>query len=231
MEEPSDPRDRGAFGLLRRLAGLLDDDVRVRRITLAPDGFDARFAALRRHYRYRIAATEFGVNPLRRRDTLAWSRPLDARRMADAGRVLLGLHDFAAYCKPAHDGASTIRELQTLAVRALPDEPGVLAVDVSADAFCHSMVRSLVGALLAVGDGRTPVDRPRELLAAQVRTGAVHGAPARGLTLMRVDYPDADALHRRATMTRAVRQTPPAPAAAGPADPARGDAAVGDGRG
>ncbi|WP_205843744.1 tRNA pseudouridine(38-40) synthase TruA [Nakamurella deserti] len=200
------PVERGAFGLLRRLAGLLDDDVRVRRITVAPDGFDARFAALRRHYRYRIAATEFGVNPLRRRDTLAWSRPLDVDRMAAAGQTLIGLDDFAAYCKPpAHDGATTIRELQALSVREVPDEPGVVAVDVSADAFCHSMVRSLVGALLAVGDGRMPVARPRELLAARRRTSAVHGAPARGLTLMGVDYPDDAALRQRADLTRAVR--------------------------
>ncbi len=200
------PVERGAAGLLRRLAGLLSDDVRVRRIGVAPAGFDARFAALRRHYRYRIAATGYGADPLRRRDTLAWSRPLDVGQMAAAGRTLLGLHDFAAYCKPpAHDGATTIRELQSLSVRELGDEPGVVAVDVAADAFCHSMVRSLVGALLAVGDGRTPVDRPRELLAARARTSAVHGAPARGLTLMRVDYPDTDALARRVALTRAVR--------------------------
>lgn len=207
VDEPADPVERGAFGLLRRLAGLLDDDVRVRRIAPAPAGFDARFAALRRHYRYRIAATEFGVNPLRRRDTLAWSRPLAVAPMLDAAHELLGLHDFAAYCKPAaHEGATTIRELQTLTVRELPDEAGVIAVDVAADAFCHSMVRSLVGALLAVGDGRTPVERPRELLAAQVRTSAVQAAPARGLTLMAVDYPEPEALRQRTALTRAVRQ-------------------------
>ncbi|MEO5831815.1 MAG: tRNA pseudouridine(38-40) synthase TruA [Nakamurella sp.] len=207
VEEPADPLEGGAFGLLRRLAGLLDDDVRVRRIAVAPEGFDARFSALRRHYRYRIAATDFGVDPLRRRDTLAWSRPLVVAPMQAAARELLGLHDFAAYCKPAaHEGATTIRELQALTVRELTDEPGVVVVDVSADAFCHSMVRSLVGALLSVGDGRTPVERPVELLAAQVRTSATQAAPARGLTLMRVDYPEPGAFQERAALTRAVRQ-------------------------
>ncbi len=211
IPEPTDPIERGAFGLLRRLAGLLADDVRVRRIAPAPAGFDARFAALRRHYRYRVAATEFGVNPLRRRDTLSWSRPLAVPTMQAAGAALLGLHDFAAYCKPAaHDGATTIRELQSLTVRDLVDEPGVIVVDVSADAFCHSMVRSLVGALLAVGDGRTPVDRPHELLVAQIRGRGLNAAPARGLTLMQVDYPTVDGLGQRADLTRAVRRVPDA---------------------
>jgi tRNA pseudouridine38-40 synthase len=216
VPEATEPLQRGAFGLLRRLAGLLDDDLRIRRITVAPDGFDARFGALRRHYRYRIAATEFGVNPLRRRDTLAWSRPLDIEDMAAAAWTLVGLNDFAAYCKPAHEGASTIRELQALSVRLLADEPGVVAVDASADAFCHSMVRSLVGALLAVGDGRCGVDRPRELLTARARTSAIHSAPARGLTLLQVDYPDDGALRQRATLTRAVRRA----AEASPSDAA-----------
>jgi tRNA pseudouridine38-40 synthase len=198
--------ERGLMGLLRRLAGLLPADVRVRQIRVATDGFDARFAALRRHYRYRIAATGFGAEPLRRFDTLAWSRPLDVSSMVAASRGLLGLHDFAAYCKPpAHDGASTIRQLQRLDVVALPAESGVIAVDVTADAFCHSMVRSLVGALIAVGEGRFEVLRPAELLAARVRTSAIHAVPAHGLTLLRVDYPPDSELTARAAMTRAVR--------------------------
>jgi tRNA pseudouridine38-40 synthase len=198
--------ERGLFGLLRRLAGLLPADVRVRETRVAAAGFDARFAALRRHYRYRIAATGFGAEPLRRFDTLAWSRPLEVSSMVEASRGLLGLHDFAAYCKPpAHDAASTIRQLQRLDVVALPGESGVIAVDVSADAFCHSMVRSLVGALIAVGEGRSDVARPAELLAARVRTSAIHAAPAHGLTLLRVDYPPDAELAARAAMTRAVR--------------------------
>lgn len=194
----------GIRGLLRRLAGILPADVRVREITVAPEGFDARFAAMRRHYRYRITSTPYGAEPLRRFDTLAWPHRLDTDLMAEAARQLVGLHDFAAYCKP-REGATTIRELQSLDVIGL-DEPGeVVALDVVADAFCHSMVRALVGSLIAVGEGRVPVERPTELLAARVRSGAINVAPARGLTLVRVDYPPAAALAARAEETRTFR--------------------------
>jgi tRNA pseudouridine38-40 synthase len=203
---PGSPVEQGICGLLRRLAGLLPLDLRVREIIVAPDGFDARFAALRRHYRYRITSTGYGAEPLRRFDTLAWPRPLAVAEMTEASRTLIGLHDFAAYCRPAHDGASTIRQLQRLEVFELLDEPGVIAVDVTADAFCHSMVRSLVGVLIAVGQGRVAVDRPAQLLAARARTSAIHAAPAHGLTLVRVDYPPDAELRIRSAMTRAVRE-------------------------
>ncbi|AZI58665.1 tRNA pseudouridine(38-40) synthase TruA [Nakamurella antarctica] len=190
-------------GLVRRLAGLLPLDIRVRTVVIAPRGFDARFAALRRHYRYRVTAEPSGVEPLRRFDTLGWPRALDAARMQEAADGLVGLHDFAAFCKP-RVGATTVREVQRLVVNALDEEP-VLAIDVSADAFCHSMVRSLVGALLAVGEGRLPITDPAVKLAARQRTSAIHVAPARGLTLMGVDYPLASELAARAQMTRAFR--------------------------
>lgn len=197
----------GRYGLLRRLAGLLPPDVRVQGVRLAAAGFDARFSALRRHYRYRIATSTYGADPLRRFDTVGWHHQLDAESMAQAGARLLGLHDFAAYCK-AREGASTIRDLQDLRVRRSADEPTVLLIEVTADAFCHSMVRSLVGALIAVGEGRTPVDRPGLLLAQRRRTSDVHVAPARGLTLVRVDYPSAVEMGLRAQETRAMRELP-----------------------
>ena len=191
-------------GLVRRLAGILPLDARVREITIAPTGFDARFAAMRRHYRYRITSTPYGAEPLRRFDTLAWPHRLDTALMAEAAQKLVGLHDFAAFCKP-REGATTIRELQALTVVGL-DEPGeVTALDVTADAFCHSMVRALVGSLIAVGEGRFAVERPAELLAARVRSGAINVAPARGLTLVRVDYPPAAELAARAEETRTFR--------------------------
>lgn len=194
----------GIRGLLRRLAGILPLDVRVRDIVVAPAGFDARFAAMRRHYRYRLTSTPYGAEPLRRFDTVAWPHRLDTGLMAEAAQKLVGLHDFAAYCKP-REGATTIRELQSLTVLAL-DEPGeVTALDVVADAFCHSMVRALVGSLIAVGEGRFTVDRPAELLAARVRSGAINVAPARGLTLVGVDYPPAAELGARAEETRSFR--------------------------
>lgn len=216
------PRDRrpaavpGALvGLLRRLSGLLPGDVRVRAVTPAPDGFDARFSALRRHYRYRIGTAEWGVEPGDRPFVLSLRRPLDVAAMQDAGGRLLGLRDFAAYCKP-REGATTIRELQDLTVRPAPDDPMQVWVQVSADAFCHSMVRSLVGALMAVGLGRDDRDGPLRRLASASRA-ALPVAAAHGLTLIGVDYPQAGELGLRADRTRAVRDRTAVPDAAGTA--------------
>ena len=203
---PLEHAQPGVVGLLRRLAGLLPLDVRVFNGTVAPAGFDARFSALRRQYRYRVSTSRYGADPLRRRDTFSLARPLDLAAMRPASDVLLGIHDFAAFCKaPSNPVASTIRELQSLNIRDSPDEDSVVLIEVSADAFCHSMVRSLVGVLLSVGTGRDSADRPAELLAAQRRTSAVRTAPAHGLTLVRVDYPADYDLLARAEQTRAVR--------------------------
>ncbi|GAA2004391.1 tRNA pseudouridine(38-40) synthase TruA [Nakamurella flavida] len=189
-------------GLNRRLAGLLPPDVRVRGIAAAAPGFDARFAALRRHYRYRVATSDWGASPMDRSFVLALRRELDHALMRRSATALLGLHDFAAFCRP-REGATTIRELQRLDVeRVSGDEVHIL---VSADAFCHSMVRALVGALVAVGQGRAPVEMPAAVLAAGVRTAAVHVAPAHGLTLMAVDYPPDRELADRVGATRATR--------------------------
>ncbi len=202
--EALDPEAGGRLGLLRRLAGLLPPDVRVRRVSTAPPGFDARFSALRRHYRYRIGVAEWGVDPLQRNDVLARRRALDVAAMSRAAAALIGLHDFAAFCKP-REGATTIRELQGLTISSHADE---VTVEVQADAFCHSMVRSLVGALIAVGEGQVPISRPAELLAGRSRASGVHIAPALGLTLVAVDYPPDHELADRAASTRAFRALP-----------------------
>ncbi|MFD8496142.1 tRNA pseudouridine(38-40) synthase TruA [Amycolatopsis sp. NPDC059657] len=182
----------------------LPGDVRVLAAQVAPDGFDARFSAVRRHYRYRVSDAPWGVDPLRRNHTLAWNRPLSVPLMNEASAALLGLQDFAAYCK-AREVGTTIRELQRL--EWTRTGPHAVEVHVSADAFCHSMVRSLVGALLMVGDGRRPVDWPEAVLASRVRDSAV--APAHGLTLEAVDYPPDAELALRASQTRATRSPQP----------------------
>jgi tRNA pseudouridine38-40 synthase len=164
--------------------------------------FDARFAALRRHYRYRVATAPWGAAPLRARDTLAWPHPLDLDVVAAASVGLLGEHDFAAFCK-RRDGATTVRALQRLEWRRGPD--GVVEAAVSADAFCHSMVRSLVGALLDVGRGRRAVGWPAGLLGRDARVSDVAVAPAHGLTLVGVDYPPDAELAARVAVTRRVR--------------------------
>lgn len=207
-------------GLVRRLARLLPPDVRVTGLRVVPGEFDARFAALRRHYTYRLSTAGHGADPLRARDTVAWPRDLDVARMQKASAVLLGEHDFVAFCR-RREGASTVRELQRLDwVRTGGD---VLVARVSADAFCHSMVRSLVGALLAVGEGRRRVDWLAELLDASARVSSVPVAPARGLCLTGVDYPDGADLAARISRTRAVRGPVAGlrPRSVGPSGPAR----------
>ncbi|HET7431070.1 MAG TPA: tRNA pseudouridine(38-40) synthase TruA [Nocardioides sp.] len=188
-----------AAALERRLNGVLPADVRVRRVATAADGFDARFSPLWRRYAYRVCD---GVpDPLTRGHVLAWPRHLDIEAMNEASAALLGLRDFAAYCKQ-REGATTLRTLLELAwVR----EGDLLTGTVRADAFCHHMVRSLVGALLAVGEGRRPVAWPAEVLAAGLRDPAVPVVPAHGLTLEEVGYPDDADLAGRADQARARR--------------------------
>jgi tRNA pseudouridine38-40 synthase len=190
--------------LVRRLAGVLPTDIRVRSIAPAPAGFDARFAAIWRRYAYRIADSPWGGQPLRRRDTLATLRPLDDKAMAAAAQRLLGEHDFAAFCR-RREGATTIRELQRLDVDRSDD---IITVTARADAFCHSMVRSIVGALLAVGEGRKGSDWPAGLLPCRERVSGVAVAAAHGLTLLEVGYPPDPELAARAERTRRRRDHP-----------------------
>ncbi len=191
--------------LERRLNGVLPADVRVRAAAPAPDGFDARFSAVWRRYAYRVADGPALVDPLTRGHVLAWPRPLDVAAMADASAPLLGLQDFAAFCK-RREGASTIRTLQDLSWAR--DGAGLAVATVRADAFCHHMVRSLVGCLLAVGDGRRPVGWPADVLAAGVRDPAVAVVPAHGLVLEEVGYPEPADLAAQADRARARREAP-----------------------
>jgi len=188
--------------LVRRLARFLPPDVRVRAIARAPAGFDARFSALRRHYVYRLSTANHGVEPQQARYVTPWARPVDVDAIASASRALIGLHDFAAFCRH-RDGATTIRDLQRLEwVR----DGDLVTAFVSADAFCWNMVRSLVGALLAVGEGRRSSEWAAGLLTESRRSSAFAAAPARGLTLVGVDYPPDDQLAARTTVTRDLRK-------------------------
>ena len=201
-----------ALPSVRWLNALLDDDVHVRRLTVAAPGFDARFSALARRYGYRLC--DGGVaaaDPLRRRDTLVWPRRLDGDAMNRAARGLVGEHDFAAYCK-RRAGATTVRRLIELSWARTDGQ--VWEATVRADAFCHSMVRALVGAMIAVGEGRRDPQWPAAVLAAGVRDPGVLVVPAHGLCLEEVSYPPDEALAERAAETRRVRLP-----LAGPAPP------------
>ena len=186
--------------LVRRLNGLLPADLRVRRVAAAATGFDARFSALWRRYAYRIC--DGVTDPLTRRHVLAWPRQLDGDAMDQASAGLVGLRDFAAFCKQ-REGATTVRTLLEL---GWAREGDLLTGTVRADAFCHHMVRSLVGALLAVGEGRRPVSWPAEVLGAGVRDAAVTVVPPHGLTLEEVGYPDDADLAARAGQARSKRE-------------------------
>jgi tRNA pseudouridine38-40 synthase len=187
--------------LVRRLRGVLPPDVAVTAVRPVSPDFDARFAALARHYVYRLTDADAGAPPLRRADTVAWPRALDVGAMQRAAGSLLGEHDFAAFCR-RREGATTVRTLLDLRVERDGD---LIEVHASADAFCHSMVRSLVGGLTAVGERRRPPDWPASLLARRERANDVPVAPPGGLTLVRVDYPDDDQLAARTRVTRARR--------------------------
>ncbi|WP_217614934.1 tRNA pseudouridine(38-40) synthase TruA [Cellulomonas sp. GbtcB1] len=215
--------------LLTRLGGVLPPDVVATAVTIAPEGFDARFSAVARRYVYRVCDDPALRDPLRRAHVLWTRRPLDVDAMHEAAGRVLGRHDFAAYCKP-RPGATTIRTLDELTWERPADGPdaGLVVATVRADAFCHSMVRALVGASLAVGEGRRPVDWPAELLVGGRRDPGSAVVAAHGLTLEEVVYPPDAELAVRQLRTRAMRSADDVHAAptragapaAGPVDPA-----------
>jgi tRNA pseudouridine38-40 synthase len=210
---PRRPKDAGAgsdvaaeaalefLPLVRRLARFLPADVRVLDISRAAAGFDARFSALRRHYVYRLSTAMYGVEPQEARFVTSWPRPLDVDAMGAASRDLVGLHDFAAFCRQ-REGATTIRDLQRLDWSRDGDR---ITAYVTADAFCWSMVRSLVGALLAVGERRREPGWCASLLTSTRRSSDFAAAPPHGLTLVGVDYPPDDQLEARTKVTRDLR--------------------------
>src|SRR4051812_37408846 len=197
------PAEVAADRLLRRkLNGLLPLDVRIRQVGEAPAGFDARFSALARTYCYRVADRAEHVDPLRRHEVFVVPRALDLAAMRAACPPLLGEHDFAAYCR-RREGATTVRGL--LALDWARATEGLLVMTIEADAFCHSMVRSIVGAMLAVGEGRRPPEWPASLLGATARATDVVVAPSHGLVLEAVAYPSDTELLARQGVTRNVR--------------------------
>ncbi|QDQ99008.1 tRNA pseudouridine(38-40) synthase TruA [Tomitella fengzijianii] len=213
LDLPADAVPGDPSRWVRRFARLLPQDVRIREFTPVPGDFDARFSALRRHYAYRVTAAESGADPVRARDTAVWRGPVDVEAMREGSAALVGLHDFAAYCR-RRDGATTVRELQRF--DWVEADGGVLVAYVSADAFCWSMVRSLVGAALTVGQHRRAPEWMTELLAERARSSAVPVAPAKGLSLIGVDYPAEDALAARNRRTMDKRDPVEAHGGGGP---------------
>ena len=204
LDVPRAAYDGDTRALGRRLAGVLPADIGVRAVDVAAPGFDARFSPMWRRYAYRVCVAPFGPDPLRRRDVLAHSRPLDLPAMQAAAAPLVGEHDFAAFCR-RREGATTVRSLLELSWSRLSE---LLVARVVADAFCHNMVRALIGACLAVGEGRRAAAWPAEVLAARERRPDVTVVPPQGLTLEEVRYPGDAELAARAAETRRVREVP-----------------------
>ncbi|WP_022910717.1 tRNA pseudouridine(38-40) synthase TruA [Aestuariimicrobium kwangyangense] len=197
------PDEVDTSSLLHRLRRVLADDIAIRSITAAPEGFDARFSALWRRYRYRIWDDASVRTPTRRHQVAPAKGTLDVAAMQTAADLLRGLRDFAAFCKP-RDGATTIRTLRRVAVER--DEQGQVDTVLVADAFCHSMVRSVMGALVAIGQHRRGLAWLEEVLTLDRRASDITVMPARGLTLEAVGYPADTDLAERAEQSRRHRE-------------------------
>lgn len=204
--QPGRSRRTPAEALRHRLNGVLPDDVTVLGASIAPDGFDARFSAIERTYAYRVCDEVDLRDPLTRRHVLWHDQALDIDHLNRASALLLGLRDFAPFCK-ARPGATTIRDLLEFSWERVESGPdvGLVVATVRADAFCHSMVRSLVGAVLALGDKGRDLDWITRIAAESERAQSISVAPPHGLTMEAVTYPaDAD-LAARAEQTRGFR--------------------------
>jgi tRNA pseudouridine38-40 synthase len=178
------PDDLDVARVRRMLNGVFAPEIVVLRATGAADGFDARHSATGREYRYRIETGEL-PSPFTAR--FVWHRPgrLALGPMRRAARLLTGEHDFASFCRVPEPPASTVRRVRRLTVTMAGDR---LEIRIAANAFLHQMVRSLVGTLVAVGEGRLEADSMLGILAARSRSEAGPVAPPHGLALVRVSY-------------------------------------------
>lgn len=188
----------------QRLNVLLPGSVRVYEMKPVAPGFDARFSATSRRYRYRIADCASSQSPLEARYVLWVHYPLDDVKMHQAAQQLVGLHDFVAYCRP-RVGSTTIRQVREITVSRNETDAGIIEIELEADAFCHNMVRAITGALIKVGRGRVEPERLAELLNAKRRASEFKVVQPHGLTLIEVNYPPEDEFAAQADKTRNLR--------------------------
>jgi len=184
-----------------RINTALPKDIRVFSFDVAPEGFDARYSATFRKYRYRVADKNCFVDPLDGRYVLEVKPELDLKLMRQAAKVLIGLHDFGGFCKP-RAGATTIRKLRSIKIARNQRQGRIIEIELKGDAFCHNMVRSIVGALVAVGRGRASVSDVQKRLKSGSRAGALKVVAARGLSLIEVGYPKDSKMGLQAQNTR-----------------------------
>ncbi len=193
-------RNTDVEGRLNKL--LTKGDIWIKSFEQAPAGFDARFSAINRRYIYKIADKGSPKSPQIVRYALYHLRRLDEKKMHEASQALLGLHDFASYCKPRSFG-STIRRLEKVNVTR---KNGIIEIELQADAFAHNMVRSIVGALIKVGDGKATKEDIARVLAMKKRTSTGWKVvEPHGLTLMQIGYPAKSKLAAQAIATQRIR--------------------------
>jgi len=182
------PREMAPGALVRALNGLLPRDVRALEAAQAPAGFDARRAAVSKLYRYLLDTDPIQL-PTRRRVVGHLPRRLDETRVQQAAALYLGRHDFASLASSGGSVKTTVRTVTRSQARF---EGATLIYEVEADGFLRKMVRSLVGGLIAVGRGLLSTAELRAALEVHDRGAWPAPADARGLTLVRVDYPIRD---------------------------------------
>ena len=212
--------------LFRRLSRMVPDDIAIHAVSVAPEGFDARFSALERTYVYRICDDARPVDPRMRGFVLPLDDRLDLDAMNAAAAMTIGLHDFGSFATP-NPGGTTIREVKRAHWSRIPVSPlvpgasggagtaggytvpaaesGLVCFTIVADAFARNMVRSLVNACVKVGQGRKDLNWFAEKMATPLREGSTGPIAPQGLTLEHVAYPAADQLAARAEAIRAKR--------------------------
>lgn len=188
-----------------RLNSILDRDIRIHSFEIAPPGFHARFSATFRRYRFRIADGPVAKDALQARYTLWLAHELDLDLMRDGANEFIGLHDFNSFCK-ARVGATTIRNMKSIKISRNPELGGVIEIELIADAFCHNMVRAIVGGLIAVAQGSAEKSEITHALKVAQKRAPFKVATPEGLTLVEIGYPADDKLEEQAAITRKKRQ-------------------------
>lgn len=201
------PTEKAEKLTARKLNGVLKrydaTDIVVKSVAIVSQEFDARFSAISRRYEYRMLPGSVPVDPLSRLYTAALKEEIDLKLLNETSDALLGLRDFATFCKQ-REGATTVRTLEEFAWVEEPD--GTLVGRIKADAFCHSMVRALVGGVISVASGRLSLPQFLALVEAKQRTSSLHVMPAHGLSLEEIIYPSPEEYAQRANATRAKRK-------------------------
>jgi len=183
---------------------VLPSDIRILEIEKVIEDFDARYSALWRRYTYWVADKTHQLDPLRRHYVYKYGYKLDLAKLNKTSQMLIGLHDFATYCKP-REHSSTVRNLMQFDWQVID---GLFVAELKADAFCYGLVRNLIGAVLPAGAGLIAIDEPKVRLVKKQRSETIFQAPANGLVLEEISYPAPALWAAQSKITRNPRVLP-----------------------